>query len=252
MPSASVPSTNTPQKRNGDFTASVTAWDLPARLFHWLLLALVISAWVSVEFSEDLGDTLLVWHRWNGLAILTLLVWRLLWGFAGSSTSRFSSFVRSPATAVRYTRDAFRGIAPRYLGHNPLGSIMVIALLLALVAQTGLGLFSIDDDDLTGGPLSRLVSHAANKTATHWHDWVFNFVLLPLAGLHIATNVFYGRVKKEPLITSMVTGEKPAGTYADEQRAHIVPRPMRRAFVCLIAAIAIVFGGLLAAGGQFT
>ncbi len=229
---------------------SVTAWDLPTRLFHWLLLALVVSSWVSVEFSEELGDTLLVWHRWSGLAILVLLVWRILWGLVGSSTSRFASFVPSPAAAVRYARATFEGTAPRYLGHNPLGSVMIVALLAGLFAQVGLGLFAIDDDDLTGGPLSRLISHAGNKTATHWHEWVFDFVLLPLASLHIVTNFLYGRVKKEPLITSMVTGEKPALDYVDEATAVIVQRPMLRALACLIAAKIFVFGGLLAAGGK--
>ena len=232
-------------------TPTVTAWDRPTRIFHWLLLALIVSAYISTEYAEDLGDVLLVWHRWNGLAICVLLVWRLLWGVFGSSTSRFASFVPSPAGAWRYARAAWKGGAPRYLGHNPLGSVMIIGLLIALLTQVGLGLFAIDDDDLTGGPLRRLVDHAGNKTATHWHEWVFDFVLLPLAGLHIATNVLYGRLKKEPLITAMVTGQKPSGPYADEASAQLVERPMLRAFLCLIAAKIIVFGGLYALGGKF-
>lgn len=229
--------------------ATVTAWDLPTRIFHWLLLVLVISAYVSTEYAEDLGDVLLVWHRWNGLAILVLLVWRLLWGVFGSSTSRFMSFVPAPALVWRHAIATLKDTAPRYLGHNPLGSVMIIGLLITLLIQIGFGLLSIDDDDLTGGPLRRLVDHAANKSATRWHEWMFDFVLLPLAGLHIAANVLYGRVKNEPLITAMITGEKPAMDYADEASATLVPRPLVRAFVCLIAAKIIVFGSLLVLGG---
>lgn len=231
--------------------ATVTAWDLPTRIFHWLLLALIISAWVSVTFAEDFKDILLVWHRTNGLAITVLLVWRLLWGVFGSSTSRFSAFVPSPSRAITYVRETFTGKAPRYLGHNPLGSLMIVVLLLTLIAQVTLGMFSIDDDDLTGGPLRRLVDHPANKTATHWHGFVFGYVLFPLVALHIATNIYYGRVKNEPLITSMITGDKPADSYADEQSARLVDQPMVRAFSCLIAAAALVFGGLYLLGGKF-
>jgi cytochrome b len=224
---------------------------LPTRIFHWLLLALIVSAWVSFEFAEDIDDDLLVWHRWNGLAILVLLVWRILWGFAGSSTSRFASFVPSPASVLRHARQTIDGTAQRYLGHNPIGSVMVLGLLLVLLTQGSLGLFAVDDNDLTGGPLHRLVSEADAKEATRRHDIIFHFVLLPLAALHIAANVLYGRIKKEPLITAMVTGEKPADTYEDAPSAQIVSRPLTRAMICLATAAGIVFGGILAAGGKF-
>lgn len=230
--------------------ATVTAWDQPTRIFHWLLLALVISAYVSVEYAEDFGDSLLNWHRYNGLAILTLVVWRVLWGFAGSSTSRFKSFVPKPIAVRRYISATLKGAAPRYLGHNPLGSVMIIALLLALLTQTSLGLFSTDDDDFAGGPLSGFVCRSANKSATHWHAWVFWYVILPLAALHVTTNVLYGWLKKEPLITSMITGEKPAEPYVDARQATLVARPMVRAGVCLVVAAAIVFGGLWVVGGR--
>ena len=232
-------------------TSKVTAWDQPTRIFHWLLLALVISAYISMEFSEDLGDTLLVWHRWNGLAILTLVLWRVLWGFAGSSTARFSSFVPSPAAAFRYASETLQGRAPRYLGHNPLGSVMIIALLLILLVQATLGLFATDDDAFTGGPLHRLVSEADAKEAARRHGWIFDYLLLPMAGLHIVTNTLYGWLKKEPLITAMVTGEKPAAAYADETQATLVARPMLRALVCLAVAAGMVFGSIAAVGGRF-
>jgi len=230
--------------------AAVRAWDLPTRLFHWTLVGLIVSAWISYEYAEAIGDVDLVWHRWNGLAALTLIVWRTLWGFAGSSTARFSSFLRAPGAALSYARALVGGHLPRYLGHNPLGAHMVLALLAAVAAQGSLGLFAVDDNDLTGGPLHRLVSDATNKWATRWHAWSFEYVILTLAAVHIAANVLYGLVKKEPLIRAMITGEKPAGDYEDAAEAEIVARPLLRALVCLVIAAAIVAGTILALGGR--
>ncbi len=231
---------------------AVVAWDLPTRLFHWTLLALVVSAWVSVEFSEVIGDELLNWHRANGLAIMTLIVWRLLWGIAGSSTSRFSSFLSGPKPAFQYGRDLIAGRAPVYLGHNPLGALMVVAFIIALLLQASFGLFAIDDNDLTGGPLYRLLDRAGNKFATRWHGRVFDGLLLPLIALHITVNLYYAFVKREPLIKAMVSGQKPGGDYADAAAADIPMRPMARALVCLFLAAAIVFGTILGLGGRFT
>lgn len=229
---------------------SVRAWDLPTRLFHWTLVLLIVSAWISFEFAEDLGDVTLVWHRVNGLAILVLVVWRLIWGLAGSSTARFGGFMRSPAAIAAYVRALRLGRANRYLGHNPAGALMVLALLAALVVQAGLGLFATDDNDLVGGPLYRLVDEQQNARATRLHDQLFHGLLLPLIAVHIAVNVLYTLVKKEPLIQAMVTGRKPAAAYADAAEATVVARPLVRAGICLVAAAVIVLGGILAAGGS--
>lgn len=191
------------------------AWDLPTRLFHWTLLAAVVSAWISYRFAETIGDPLLKWHRWNGLAILTLLVWRLGWGLIGSSTSRFASFIASPRAAIGYGRDLLGGSTRRFLGHNPLGGWMVMALLVTLVVQGSLGLFTVEHNDIAAGPLYRLVSEAANKTASRWHHLVFDFILLPLVGLHVLANLGYGLIKREPLIGAMITGRKPRADYQD-------------------------------------
>lgn len=227
-------------------SSSVRAWDLPTRLFHWTLVLLILSAWVSYEFAEDIGDATLVWHRANGLAVLTLIVWRLLWGVWGSSTARFASFVRSPAAILAYARGLPGRRAARYLGHNPLGALMVVALLGTLATQAAFGLFATDDNDLVGGPLYRLVDEQQNARATRLHDRLFHLLLLPLLALHIVVNVLY----TEPLIQAMVTGRKPAGPYADAAEATIVARPLLRAGLCLGAAAAIVLGGILAAGGR--
>jgi cytochrome b len=233
-----------------DAARSILAWDLPTRLFHWALVLLVVAAWVSYEFAEDLSDVTLVWHRANGLALLILVVWRGLWGIWGPETARFASFLRAPSHVAAYARDMLGGRAPRYLGHNPAGALMVVALLATLAVQAGFGLFATDDNDLVGGPLYRLVDEAQNVRATRWHGFVFNFVLVPFVLAHVAANVFYTLVKKEPLIPAMVTGRKPAAAYADAPEAGAIARPLVRAFVLLIAATGLVLGGILAVGGR--
>lgn len=229
----------------------VAAWDLPTRVFHWALLALVGSAWISYRFAEGLGDALLKWHRWNGLAILTLLVWRLAWGVFGSSTSRFASFVVSPRAAFGYGAELLRGGSRRYLGHNPLGGWMVMALLGTLAVQGSLGLFTVEHNDIAAGPLYRLVSEAANKTASRWHHYVFDFVLLPLVVLHVLANVGYGIFKREPLIDAMITGRKPHADYADGAQAEIAARPVLRALALLAVSAALVLGTIRMLSGRF-
>ncbi|AHB48530.1 nickel-dependent hydrogenase b-type cytochrome subunit [Hyphomicrobium nitrativorans NL23] len=228
--------------------ASVPAWDLPTRAFHWTLLALIVWAWVSVSFAEALGDTTLVYHRANGLAILTLIIWRILWGFAGSSTSRFAGFVQGPVTVASYASALLRGRAARYLGHNPMGGLMVLALLATVATIGSLGLFAVDDNDLVGGPLYRLVGESQNVRLTRLHDQVFYNALLPLVMLHIAVNSLYTLVKKDPLIQAMVTGRKPAMEYADAPRAGLAS--VGRALIVLAIAATIVLGGILALGGS--
>lgn len=233
-------------------SARVPVWDLPTRLFHWTLLGLVAFAWASYEFAETLGDETLVVHRANGLALLTLLVWRVLWGVFGSSTARFANFVGGPRRVMAYALGLLSGGRPAYLGHNPLGALMVIALLASLLAIATLGLFAADDNDLVGGPLYRLVGEAANVQAASLHDKIFHVVLLPLVALHVAANTLYTLVKKEPLIQAMIRGTKPAAGYADAPHAEFARATGLRALACLAAAAVIVLGGILALGGNLT
>jgi cytochrome b len=227
----------------------VRAWDLPTRIFHWLLVLLVLLAWASWRYSEALGDPTLKFHRWNGHAVLVLIVWRVLWGLVGSSTSRFSAWLRWPWTAAGYGLRLLRGETPLYLSHNPLGAYMILVLLGAVTAQGVLGLFTVHD--ATAGPLYRLVSEETQKVITAWHVWFYWWVLLVLVAIHALANVWYGLAKKEPLITAMVTGKKPPADYLDAPEADIAGRPMLRALVCLVVAAGLVLGviyGLL--GGK--
>jgi cytochrome b len=240
--------TSSTEQRTG---TRVRAWDLPTRVFHWLLVFCLISAWVSFRYAEVLGDFNMRWHRWNGYAVLVLLVFRLIWGFVGSSTSRWSAFVRWPWIAAQYALDLMRGRDRHYLGHNPLGTYMILALLAAVAVQAGLGLFTVEHND-TGafGPLYRLVSEASYKKLSHWHLWTFYYVVLPLIVLHIVANTLYGLIKNDPLISAMVTGQKPASSFEDAPEAVIVTQVWLRAFVSLLAAAVVVFGGILLLGGR--
>lgn len=221
----------------------VKAWDLPTRLFHWLLALLILSAYLTRKNTDDLA-----WHKWTGYAILVLIVFRILWGFAGSSTSRFSSFLYGPGTSLRYAFDFLLGRPRRFLGHNPLGSLAVFAMLGLVGAQGVLGLFSYDDhDSIDGGPLASRISEGLMATLTAWHIWLF-YILLYTIIAHIAANVLYILWKRENLVTPMITGKKRKAPFEDAPAARIVPA--WRALVCLALAVVIVLGGIMLAGGK--
>lgn len=211
----------------------VLAWDAPTRLFKWSLVVLVVLAPISKNF----GDVMLVWHKVNGYAILTLLLWRLMWGFAGGTTARFTSFVR-PIGAIGYGLDLLRGRTRHFLGHNPLGGLMVLALIAALLMQATLGLFTTDDI-VVDGPFVSKVSSEAVKFASKWHQDGFKIILV-LVTLHVAASLFYKFVKKDDLIRPMVTGVKPAGAYEDVPSARGGSTGLALGLLMLSAAL--VFG----------
>lgn len=201
----------------------VRIWDVPTRLFHWTLVGLIAFSWWSAE--EEYLD----WHIWSGLAILSLLIFRLLWGLVGSSTARFANFVRGPGTILAYLRD-MKGWRP--VGHSPFGALSVLAMLGAIAVQVGLGLFSIDKDGLYEGPLAYLVSLDASEEIADLHEDWFN-VLLLLIGLHLAALLFYRLVLGKKLIGPMFSGSGAAD-------ASVEPMKLGRwwvAILCLAIAI---------------
>jgi cytochrome b len=169
-------------------------WDLPVRLFHWLLAALIAFSWWSVEYDHT------GWHIWSGCAILTLLIFRMLWGFVGSSTARFSSFIRGPASVWAHLRGRWNGI-----GHTPLGALSVVALLLAVSVQVGLGLFAEDEDGIFMGPLAKLVSSDTSDTVRDIHALWF-YVVLGLIVLHVLAILYYRLFRGQKLTKPMITG----------------------------------------------
>jgi cytochrome b len=228
---------------------NVRAWDWPTRAFHWCLVLLVFNAWASIQFAARVGDNNLVWHRWNGYAILTLIVFRLIWGFAGSSTARFSAFVTWPWTALAYAFAMLGGRSKHYLSHNPLGGWMVLVLLAALFGQAVGGLYSIDHNEIIAGPLKRTIDHDLALVIGKWHTWFFN-VIIGLVCVHILANALYGVFKGEPLIEAMMTGNKPRLEYADQSEARVADNVGFRALIALALAAVIVFGGISLMGGR--
>jgi len=210
-------------KRNTDRPTRVAVWDLPTRLFHWLLVALIGFSWWSGKNDH------VEWHLWSGLAVLSLLIFRILWGFVGSSTARFSSFVRGPSAVFGYLRGEWRGI-----GHNPLGALSVVALLALLLAQVGLGLVSTDDDGLVEGPLAYLISYDASEEAADLHEDLFDVLLIFIA-LHIAAVLFYALFKRKNLVGPMITGRAAIDPESEPMR----PGRWWVALICLVAAIAV-------------
>lgn len=177
-------------------TRAAPVWDLPVRLVHWLLAGLIAFSWWSVHNHHT------DWHIWSGCAILTLLIFRLLWGVVGSSTARFAGFVRGPRAIADYLRGRWRGI-----GHSPLGGLSVVAIFLAVAVQVGLGLVSQDEDGIYAGPLSRLISSDASDRARDLHESWFN-VVLALIVLHVAAIAYY-RLRGRKLTMPMITGQAP-------------------------------------------
>lgn len=187
-----------------DATIEVKVWDHATRLFHWVLVAAVATLWASGELGS------LELHMVLGVWVLGLLLFRLVWGFVGSPTSRFSHFVRGPA-AIRDYLAAARTGAVRSVGHNPLGALSVLALLGLLTAQAVTGLFTTDDI-FTNGPLNHLVSSKTGAVLSTLHRLGGKLVLL-LVFVHLSAVAFYTLVKKDDMIRAMITGTKrvPAG-----------------------------------------
>lgn len=180
-------------------------WDLPLRLFHWVLVGLLAFSWWSGEKHE------MEWHRWSGYAILFLLVFRLYWGLVGGRTARFAHFVRGPRAAFSY----LRGSEKPDIGHNPLGGWSVVAMLTILVAMVMAGLFAVDVDGLESGPLADYVSFDAGRLASNMHSLIFN-LLAGLIVLHVAAILFYQVARRRNLVGPMIIGSMKAveGTVA--------------------------------------
>ena len=207
----------------------IRLWDLPTRLFHWLLAGLVVASFVSGKIGGNAMD----WHGKFGLAILGLLAFRLVWGFAGSTYARFVSFLPTPAKVLAYLRGQWRGV-----GHNPLGAFSVFGLLLVLAIQVGTGLFG-NDDIAFRGPLYELIGKDLSDRLTGLHKLSVN-VLIALVTLHIVAIAFYVRVKKDDLIRPMLTGWKEVapGEGASAPDGGALPLA-----VALLVAVTTVYGG---------
>lgn len=186
----------------------IRVWDWTIRLFHWALVVLIAGMWWTAE-QGYMG-----WHKWLGLALVGLITYRIVWGIIGPKTARFLSLFPTPRRLFNYV-NAFR--SPPYvpsIGHNPLGSLSVLALLSVIVLQVGSGLFAVDVDGLFSGWLGRYVSFDVGRSFAEFHETIFN-VLVALIGLHVIAIAAYMVLLKTNLVGAMITGQQLRDTQPD-------------------------------------
>ena len=176
----------------------VKAWDLPLRIFHWLLVAGFFIAYLT-------EDDLLTVHVWAGYLVSGLLVFRLIWGFIGNDYARFSNFLCSPAKSIAYLKDLIALKTQRYIGHNPAGAAMIVLLLISLLMTVITG-FAVYGADQAAGPLSGIGS-ANEKMWEEVHEFFANFTLL-LVLVHVIGVAIESYIHRENLARAMVNGFK--------------------------------------------
>lgn len=212
----------------------VRVWDLPTRLFHWALAATVIAAVVSAK----IGGSAMIWHTRLGLTVFALLAFRLLWGLVGGHWSRFARFIYAPSTLWRYLRGL--GLVSERLdvGHSPVGSLSVFAMLGVLALQVGTGLIG-DDEIATVGPLNRFVDTDTGLLATSWHKQYGQWLVIALVVLHLAAIVFYLLRRKRNLVQPMIVGDKLLAPSTPASADGIVHRLFALILVLACAALAV-------------
>ncbi|MFA7416184.1 MAG: cytochrome b/b6 domain-containing protein [Rhizobium sp.] len=218
--------------------AKLTAvWDLPVRLYHWLQVLLVAIAALTGFF---LGGRWIDVHIWAGAAIAALVAARIVWGFAGSTYARFSSFIVSPRTVLSHVRELRSGTAHPHLGHNPLGAVMIIALLLAVAGLTLTGTATLGGV-FKRGPAAFVLSYAQGTSAREMHE-ILAYAFMALIGLHIAGALFESARTGENLTKAMVTGKKVLEPLAHQAKG-VRARPL-----AALASLAFLFGAAIPAG----
>jgi cytochrome b len=210
-------------------TARVRVWDLPTRLFHW---GLVLSV-MALVVTGQIGGNAIDWHAQLGVAVAALLLFRFVWGLVGGRWSRFTSFIYSPLTTLRYLRG--QSTTHAEVGHNPLGALSVFALLAVLLAQVGSGLI-IDDEIAFVGPLNAWAPAEWVSWASSWHRAGGKLLLIGLVVLHVAAIVFHAHVKRHNLVTPMLTGDKLLPVDTPASRDDLVTRGLA---LLLLAACAV-------------
>jgi cytochrome b len=201
-------------------------WDLPTRLFHWLLVTLVLAAWLTARYG------LMAWHMRCGAVLLSLVGFRIAWGTFGSTTARFAGFVRGPRALLEYLRALWRGAPPHVAGHNPAGGLMVVALLLLLCAQLATGLCA-NDDLHANGPFALAIGKIWSDRLTRLHSQLFD-VLAACAWAHVVAIGYYGLVLRDNLVLPMLGGRR-AGLAAQDPPLRFVHPAW--ALLCWAAAL---------------
>jgi cytochrome b len=222
-------------------------WDLPVRLFHWLLVLSLIASYLTAEFgfetlkvSDETTFDLMQIHMWLGEWTLGLILFRILWGFVGPRHARFSSFLKGPTGIWRYAKALGAGTMIETAGHNPLGGLSVVLLLALVGFQAFTGLFTTDDI-IWNGPYNSAVSSDWATKLSHWHHVNFNIILAAVT-LHLLAIAFYFLVKKQNLVGAMVHGKK----YVADNDA-ITKSEIVRAVIVIVIAAGLVYWLIAAA-----
>ena len=189
----------------------VEVWDIGVRVFHWSLVLLMIGSFVTIKLGK------LEYHTWCGYSILTLLLFRILWGFVGGTYARFTTFVKGPAAVIAYFKGLSRGARETTLGHNPMGALSVLAMLAAMLFQASSGLLTNSDDFSFEAALYKWVGKDLSDKITTLHRLNEKVIFL-LVGLHLAAIAFYYFVKKHNLVKPMITGTTTAPADAPATR----------------------------------
>jgi len=218
----------------------VRVWDAPTRLFHWALAA----CFVGLIVTSQVGGGVMVWHFRFGYGVLSLLLFRLVWGVLGGHWSRFATFLAGPGAVWRYLHG--KGLPHHGVGHNPLGALSVLAMLLFFALQVATGLMS-DDEIANAGPLTQFVSSAWVSEATYYHKAIGKFILLGLVALHLSAIVYYFFGKKENLVKPMITGDKTLD-FAAPSALDTWSERSRAALIFLVCA-GLVGGAVIGLGG---
>jgi cytochrome b len=181
----------------------IRVWDLPVRLFHWIVAVLVA---VSI-ITQEIGGNAMEWHFRAGYAVLALIAFRLIWGMVCTRYARFSDFAHGPSTILAYLRGESSRSGKRFHGHNPVGSLAVFAMLAVILIQALTGLLS-NDDIASEGPLVKFISKDLSDKFTWFHTEVSARVVYFLIGIHILAIAYYYIGKKQNLVKPMITGDK--------------------------------------------
>jgi cytochrome b len=214
----------------------IVVWDLPTRICHWSLVVSIGYSWYCVEIAQDMEQ-----HFWSGYTILTLILFRFIWGFVGSRYARFRSFLFPLKEIASYAKSVkSRNTNKHYLGHNPIGSLSALAMMLAILLQASTGLFN--SDDYYFGPLSGLIDKNLAAFLSSIHQLNFDLLKLLIA-THVIAILYYKFYKKENLSKAMITGKKTV-LATDKQNYPAAIRGSNLVLALLVLALcaAIVYG----------
>lgn len=201
---------------------AIKVWDIPTRLFHWLLALAVTGALITV----NLGEAWMHWHQRFGLAVIGLLGFRLVWGICGPSEARFIRFIATPQRLAAQWRGDWHGV-----GHTPLGSLSVLAMLALFTFQSVTGLFATDDVAVSG-PWANAVSSQLSRLSSRWHR-LTEELLWVLIGVHLLA-IAWHQLRGKRLVRAMLHGRKMASDPAAQ------PRPARRGALVVAVAVAVL------------